>query len=106
MEKILMEEPLVGTLLDTYDHFKHFRLSVYYTVCFGILPSALKIVLPIERSQGKVDTVLKSIDLQRFGFVTVFKNWITDDFQTAKQSDDYAFEYVFKSEQGRMLIHF
>lgn len=101
-----MEEPLVGTLLNAYDHFSHFRLSVYYTVCFDILPSALKIELPIERSQGKVDEVLKSIDLQRFGFVTVFKNWMTDDFQTAKKSDDYAFEYVFKSKKGRMLIHF
>lgn len=106
MEKILMEEPVVGTLLDAYDHFNRFKASAYYTVCFGILPSAVKIELPIEGSKTLVESVLEVVDFGRFGFVPVFKNWMTSDFQNAKQSDDYAFEYVFKSEKGHMLIHF
>jgi hypothetical protein len=106
MEKTPMEKPLVGSLLDAYDHFSRFKLSAYYAVCFGILPSSLKIRLPVERSKEKVNAVLEKIDLQRFGFELVFKNWTTDDFQDAKQSDDYVFEYVFKSKPERMLIHF
>jgi hypothetical protein len=66
----------------------------------------LKIDLPIEGSKDTVDSILKSIDFQRFAFTPVFKNWITDDFKTAEQADDYAFEYLFKSKSGRMLIHF
>lgn len=39
-----MEEPVVGTLLDSYDHFSRFKASAYHTVCFCILPSAVKIL--------------------------------------------------------------
>jgi len=100
-----MEEPVIGTLLDSYDQFNHFSLSAYYIVCFGIFPSALRISLPIERSKETIESVLKTIDFQRFAFDMVFKNWITDDTQNAKLSDDYAYEYVFKSQPARMLIH-
>jgi len=100
-----MEEPVVGTLLDAYGQFDRFKLFTYYIVCFGNFPSSLKLELPIERSKATVDSILNSIDFQRFAFNPVFKNWITDDFQSAKQVDDYACEYLFKSIPGRMLIH-
>ena len=100
-----METPVVGTLLDSFDHFNRFKVSSYYTVSFGILPSALKIDLPIESSQEKVEAILKSLELERFKFVSVFKNWRTADFQNAEPADDYPYEFVFKSEQDRMLIH-
>ena len=101
-----MEEPVVGTLLDTYRQFNRFNVFSYYTVCFGVLPSALRIELAMRGTKDTVDSILNSIDFQRFSFTPVFKNWITDDFKNAKQSDDYVFEYVFKSKSGRMLIHF
>ena len=100
-----MEEPLFGTLLDAYDHFSRFRLSSYYIVCFGALPSAVRIELPVERTRETLKSVLKSMELERFGFVVVFQNWRTEDFQNANPSDDYSYEYVFKSQNGRMLIH-
>jgi hypothetical protein len=101
-----MEEPIIGTLLDSYDLYERFKLSAYFTLCFGILPSALKIELPIERSKDTIESILKSIDFQRFAFTPIFKNWVTEDFQNANQSDDFVFEYVFKSKSSRMLIHF
>jgi hypothetical protein len=100
-----METPVVGTLLDSFDHFNRFKVSSYYTVCFGILPSSLKIDLPIEGSQEKVEVILKSLELEEFKFVSVFKNWRTADFQNAEPAEDYAYEFVFKSAQDRMLIH-
>ena len=101
-----MEKPVIGTLIDVYSTFGHFELSTYYSICFGILPSSLKINLPVERSKDKIESVLKGIDLQHFGFTTVLKNWIVDDAKNTKPFENLAVEHVFKSDSGRMLIHF
>lgn len=101
-----MEEASIGTLLDSYDQYNRLKVSVYYTVCFGVLPSSLRVALPMERSKENVEAVLNDIDLQSFKFIPVLKNWETEDFQDAVRSDDYAYEYVFKSTTGRMIIHF
>ncbi len=99
-----MEEPIIGTLLDAY-RSHHFFLPAYYVVCFGVMPSAISLELPAELSKNSIDSVLNSIDFKKFSFEPCFKNWITGDFQDAKLSDDYVYEYLFKSEPGRMLIH-
>lgn len=52
-----------------------------------------------------MDTILKSLDLEKYAFKPVLKNWITNDFKDAKQSDDYAHEYMLKSETRKMVIH-
>lgn len=99
-----MEKPVVGTLLDAY-RSNRFSLPGYYVVSFGILPSGISLELPIERSKEAVDSILKRIDLEKFAFEPCYKHWITDDFQDAKLSDDYVYEYLFKSESSRMLIY-
>jgi hypothetical protein len=48
---------------------------------------------------------LESLDLGGRGFALVFKNWITDSFQNTKQSEDYAIEYMFRSQQEHILIY-
>ena len=101
-----MEEPTIGTLLDAFDQNKRFKSSVYYSISFGILPSGVRFALSTIRIKETVETMLKDMELERFSFITVFKNWVTEDFQNAQPSDDYVFEYLFKSETGRMLIHF
>jgi hypothetical protein len=101
-----MEEAAIGTLLDSYDQYNRLKVSVYYTVCFGVLPSSLRIALPVERSKENVESILKELDLQSLAFLPVLKNWATEDFQNAERSDDYVFEYVFKSVKGRMIVHF
>ena len=101
-----MEEPSLGALLDSYNQNSRFKLFPYFTACFGILPSALKIILPMDGSKEVIDSILKQMDLEAFKFAPVFKYWITDDSKDAKMSEDYANEYVFKSESGQMLIHF
>jgi hypothetical protein len=105
-ESHFMEDPMFGTLLDSYNQNNRFKLFPYYTVCFGGFPSALKIILPVEGSKEAIDSVLQCIDLGRFDFKPVFKNWTTDDSKEARMTDDYAYEYVFKSEAGQMVIHF
>jgi len=101
-----MEEPIIGTLLDALDQNKRFKSSAYYSINFGTLPSGVRLALSTTRIKETVDVMLKDMELEQFSFVTVFKNWITEDFKNAQPADDYVFEYVFKSEIGRMLIHF
>ncbi|HKY52673.1 MAG TPA: AAA family ATPase [Anaerolineales bacterium] len=101
-----MEKPVIGTLLNAYSTFGHFELAAYYSICFGIVPSSLKIDLPFERSKEEIDSVLQYMDLPQLGFITVFKHWIADDAKNTKPFEDLAVEYLFKSESKRMLVQF
>ncbi len=101
-----MDEPMFSTLLDSYNQNNRFKLFPYFTVCFSILPSALKVILPVEGSKETIESILRHIDLDKYSFKPVFKYWLTDDSKDAAQSNDYANEYLFKSESGQMLIHF
>jgi ATPase family associated with various cellular activities (AAA) len=102
-----MDDQSLGSLFDGFSHHHNgFKLFRYFTVCFGALPSSIKTDLPVEGSKDSIDSILKYMGLERFSFVPVFKNWHTDDSRDAKMADDYAYEYVFKSDAGRMLIHF
>jgi len=102
-----MEDLMIGSLLDSFNNQNNrFKLFPYYTICFGLLPSALKLVLPMEGSKETVDSLLKHMALDNFSFKPVFKNWTTEDSKDAKSSDDYAHEYVFKSDSGKTVIHF
>ena len=101
-----MEELSLGNLLDTFGQNNRFKLFPYFTICFGTFPSALKLSLPMEESKPVVESVLQQLDFEKFAFKPIFKNWLTDDSKDAKISDDYVYEYVFKSETKQMLIHF
>ncbi|HET6594591.1 MAG TPA: AAA family ATPase [Anaerolineales bacterium] len=102
-----MEDLPLASLFDGFSHHPHgFKLFRYFTICFSALPSAIRTILPVEGSRETIDSILNHMGLDRFAFEPVFKNWHTDDSKAAKTSDDYAYEYVYKSEAGRMLIHF
>jgi len=102
-----MEDLFLGNLLDSFSHQNsRFKLFPYFIACFDVLPSAIKVSLPVEGSKDIIDSILRHIGLEKFSFTPVFKNWLTDDSKDAKMSDDYAYEYVFKSTSGQMLIHF
>lgn len=102
-----MEDLSLASLFDGFSHHHNgFKLFRYFTVCFDSLPSSVRTVLPVEGSKEVIDSICDHMGLDRFSFTPVFKNWHTDDSKAARTSDDYAYEYVFKSETGQMLIHF
>jgi len=106
-ERYAMDDLFLGNLFDSFgNQNSRFKLFPYFTTSFGVLPSAIKIVLPVEGSKEVIDAILQHIGLETFAFIPVFKNWYTDDSREARMSDDYAYEYVFKSESGQMVIHF
>lgn len=100
-----MDTPMIGSLLDSFDQNKRFKLNAYYSVNFGALASGVRVVLPLEQSRKAVDNVLEAVDLKRYDFTVVYKTWDTEDFQNARTEDDFPSEYVFKSTRGRMLIY-
>ncbi len=106
METHLMEQIHFGTLHDALDQSKRFKASSYFMICFGVLPSSVRLALSAERTKELVNAILAELDLDRFAFTTIFKNWVTEDFQNAQQSDDYVFEYILRSDTGRMVIQF
>jgi hypothetical protein len=101
-----MKELNSVNLLDSLDSNKRFKTSAYFTVCFNTLPSSVRLVLSTDRKREVVDAIIQDMELDTFAFTSVFKNWSTEDFQNSQPNDDYVFEYVFKSERGRIIIHF
>ena len=102
-----MEDLFLNNLFDSFSNQNNrFKLFPYFTRSFGVLPSAVKIALPVEGSKEVIDAILQHIGLDKFAFKPLFKNWLTDDSKEAKMEDDYSYEYVYKSESGQMLIHF
>jgi hypothetical protein len=101
-----MEKTVTGTLFDALDQGRRFKPFAYYTISFGALPSNIRLALSITKTNETANAILKEMELERFAFTTVFKNWSTEDYLNSQLSDDYVFEYLFKSESGRMLIHF
>jgi hypothetical protein len=100
-----MEKTVVGTLLDSFGAFGQFNLGSYYVTSFGSLPSSLKVNLPADSPKDTIDPVLKTIDLTKFSFEPVLKEWRTEeDNKIEDMFDDYAYEFLFKSAQSRMLI--
>jgi len=100
-----MEKTIVGTLLDSFGAFGQFNLGTYYVTCFGVLPSSMKVHLPTESPKDTVDQVLETIDLTKFSFEPVLKDWRTgDDTKAENEFDDYAYDFLFKSSTGQMLI--
>lgn len=92
-------------LFDIYGQNNRIKLFPYFAACFGEFPSAVRVVLPLEPSKNVFDMILKNLDLEKYSLKPVLKNWITNDFKDAKQSDDYVHEYVFKSETKQMVIY-
>jgi hypothetical protein len=101
-----MEDLSLGNLLDTFGQNNRFKLFPYFTFCFGVFPSALKLNLPLDESKEVITSILEQLDLETFSFKPVFKNWFTEDTKDTKITDDYAYEYVFKSETKQILVHF
>jgi Cdc6-like AAA superfamily ATPase len=91
-------------LIDAYNSYSDFERYTYFTLCFNTLPSSLKFSTPLEESRENMESVMASIDFSDFSIKEVFKNWTTDDVKNADSSNDYAFEYLMKSETKKLVL--
>lgn len=101
-----MNETTLAELLDSIGPNTNFKLFPYYAMCFDLVPSTIKIHLQEEGTKEKTAKILEELNLEKFAFVPVLKNWRTENTKDAKTSEDFVYEYVFKSDSHQMLIHF
>lgn len=101
-----MEKSVVGTLLDSFGAFGQFNLGAYYVTRFGALPSSLKVILPAESPKDTLDAVIQAIDLPKFSFEPVLKEWRMGEEKKTEELyfEEYTSEFLFKSVSARMLI--
>jgi hypothetical protein len=106
MEMKSMDQPVIGTLLDSFGAFGQFNLGAYYVTCFGVLSSNLKVSLPAEKPKETVDAVIQAIGLSEHSFEPVSKDWRVDEIKKADADifDEYAYEFLFKSDARRTVI--
>ena len=100
-----MDETKLADILDTLGQNNNFKLFPYYAICFNAIPSAVKLSLPQEGSKELLDSILQNLELEKFSFKPILKNWRTENTKNATISDNFVYEYVFKSDARRMLIH-
>jgi hypothetical protein len=101
-----MNDTTLAELLDSIGPNTNFKLFPYYATCFNLIPSTIKIHLHEDGNKEKAEKILEELDLQKYSFEPVLKNWRTENARDAKISEDFVYEYVFKSETHQMLIHF
>jgi len=100
-----MDETKLSGILDMLGQSDRFSLFPYYVISFNTIPSAVKLSLPGESSKELLNSIVQNLELDKFSFKPILKNWRTENTKNATVSDDYVYEYVFKSESQRMLIH-
>ena len=100
-----MDETKLSGILDMLGQSDRFSLFPYYVISFNTIPSAVKLSLPGESSKELLNSIVQNLELDKFSFKPILKNWRTENTKNATISDDYVYEYVFKSESRRMLIH-
>ena len=92
-------------LLDTLDNdYKEFYRTPYFILCYDALPSGISFETPMEKGKENMEAVLSSFDYQKLKLREVFKNWNTEDDKDSDSSNDYPYQYLFKSEVRSLVI--
>ena len=100
-----MDVTMLADILDSLGQNGNFSLYPYYVISFNLIPSAIRLNLPIEGTKELLNSILQSLELEKFAFEPVLKNWRTENMKDATLADNFVNEYVFKSESRHMLIH-
>lgn len=102
--EIRMDDTQLADIFDMLGPNGNFNLYSYYVINFRKIPSSVNLNLHSENSKELINSIIQNLELEKFAFEPVLKNWRTENTKTAVFSDNYVSEYVFKSESRRMLI--
>lgn len=91
-------------LINSFDSYKDFDRTAFFTVCFDTLSSSLLAEIAIEGSKENMEKVIEIIDLKSVELEVIFKNWMTEDDKDSEASNDYAFEYLLKSDTKHLVL--
>jgi len=99
-----MDDTQLADLFDMLGPNGGFNLYSHYVINFHAIPSSVNLSLYSEEPKELINSIIQNLELQKFSFEPVLKNWRTENKKTAAYTDNYVSEYVFKSESRRMLI--
>lgn len=102
--EIRMDDNQLADILDMLGPNGSFSLYSYYVINFHTIPSSVDLSLHSEDPKELINSILQNLELEKFSFEPVLKNWRTENTKTAEYSNNYVSDYVFKSESRRMLI--
>lgn len=91
-------------IVKAYDSYGDLERNLYFSTLFNIIPSNLELNLSLEENKENIEEVLNLLDLSKFELEIVYKNWNTSDYKNTEISEDYAYEYLFKSKIKKLII--
>jgi len=94
----------MSKLVSAYDSYGDFCRDVFFTVSFEVIPSNLCLALPLKASKENIQEVLNIIDFETVQLKPVLRNWQTKDAKNTLEEEDYPYQYLFKSEESRLLL--
>src|SRR5688572_14292690 len=101
-----MDDSALADLLEAIGQNDNFKIFQYYVLSFGKFPSTLRLNLHVDGTKDSTAEILKQLELDEHNFKPVIKNWRTENSKEAKLENDYVSEYILKSENKKILIHF
>jgi hypothetical protein len=93
------------TLLDALDESKEISMNPYFIISYNALPSHLSFRAPMKETKEKMAEVVAIFDFKKFKLKEVYKNWSTEDDKDSDSSNDYPYQYLFKSEEKHLLFY-
>ncbi|MEL7145872.1 MAG: AAA family ATPase, partial [Bacteroidota bacterium] len=94
----------MSEIIDSFDSYRDFEASAYYTVCFDEISSLLSLVIPLEETKANMEEVLGIINLPSQELEIVFKNWNTEDAKNADFTKDFPYQHLFKSKEKKLIL--
>ena len=91
-------------LLKAFDSYQDFERKAYFTLVFNTLASELLLEVPMKPSKENMEASIELIGLKAPEFVTLFKNWNTEDSSNADFSKDFPHRILFQSSSSSRLI--
>ncbi len=91
-------------LLKAFDSYQDFDRKAYFTLVFNTLASELLLEVPMRPSRENMEASLELIGLKAPEFITLYKNWDTEDSSNADFSKDYPHRILFQSSSSSKLI--
>jgi len=92
-------------MITAYDKYGDFNRNLYYSTVFTALPSHVKLKLSLKASKENMEKVIDLLDLDKYKLEIIFKNWNTLDYKNSKIAEDFADEYLYKSEISNLVVY-
>jgi hypothetical protein len=101
---VALIEQSMPELFDSFDINKSFDREAYFTILYNKLASKLVFETPLEEKREIMEAVLSKIDLAAHELQLVYKYWNVEDVNRVNPSNDFPYEYFFKSDSRKLLI--